>query len=114
MAKAAFNRNKTFHQQIGLTFKEETNKVPRLESFGIWCWRRMEKISWTDRVRNEKSITYTQGGEKYSYLLIPWSRVLPKKLKRPKLLKKFPAIYETRRLSPYSQEPATCPYPEPD
>jgi hypothetical protein len=24
-----------------------------LESFEIWCWRRMEKISWTDRVRNE-------------------------------------------------------------
>jgi hypothetical protein len=20
----------------------------------MWCWRRMEKISWTDRVRNEK------------------------------------------------------------
>jgi hypothetical protein len=25
-----------------------------LESFGMWCWRRMEKISWTDRVRNEE------------------------------------------------------------
>jgi hypothetical protein len=25
-----------------------------LESFDMWCWRRMEKISWTDRVRNEK------------------------------------------------------------
>jgi hypothetical protein len=24
-----------------------------LESFEMWCWRRMEKISWTDRVRNE-------------------------------------------------------------
>ena len=23
-----------------------------LESFDLWCWRRMEKISWTDRVRN--------------------------------------------------------------
>jgi len=21
--------------------------------FGMWCWRRMEKISWTDHVRNE-------------------------------------------------------------
>ena len=20
----------------------------------LWCWRRMEKISWTDRVRNEE------------------------------------------------------------
>jgi hypothetical protein len=25
----------------------------RLESFEMWCWRRMEKISWTDHVRNE-------------------------------------------------------------
>jgi hypothetical protein len=25
-----------------------------LESFETWCWRRMEKISWTDRVRNEE------------------------------------------------------------
>jgi len=25
----------------------------RLESFEIWCWRRMEKISWTDHVRNK-------------------------------------------------------------
>ena len=25
-----------------------------LESFGMWCWRRMEKFSWTDRVRNEE------------------------------------------------------------
>jgi hypothetical protein len=24
-----------------------------LGSFGMWCWRRMEKVSWTDRVRNE-------------------------------------------------------------
>jgi hypothetical protein len=25
-----------------------------LGSFEMWCWRRMEKISWTDRVRNEE------------------------------------------------------------
>jgi hypothetical protein len=24
-----------------------------LESSEMWCWRRMEKIRWTDRVRNE-------------------------------------------------------------
>ena len=24
-----------------------------VESFEMWCWRRMEKISWTDHVRNE-------------------------------------------------------------
>jgi hypothetical protein len=33
----------------------------------------------------------------YIYLLTPWSRVLPEKLKRPDLLKKFPAFYATRR-----------------
>ena len=26
-----------------------------LESSEMWCWRRMEKISWTDHVRNEES-----------------------------------------------------------
>jgi hypothetical protein len=25
-----------------------------LESSEMWCWRRMETISWTDRVRNEE------------------------------------------------------------
>jgi hypothetical protein len=36
----------------------------------------------------------------YTYLLTPWSRVLPEKLKRPELLKKFPAFYGTRRFIP--------------
>ena len=25
-----------------------------LASFEMWCWRRMERISWTDHVRNEE------------------------------------------------------------
>ena len=25
-----------------------------LKSFEMWCWRRMEKISWTDHARNEE------------------------------------------------------------
>jgi hypothetical protein len=25
-------------------------------SFEMWCWRRMERISWTDRVRNEEGL----------------------------------------------------------
>jgi len=33
------------------TFRAVDEK--HLESFEMWCWRRMEKISWTDRVRNE-------------------------------------------------------------
>ena len=28
--------------------------IRRLESFEMWVWRRMEKISWTERVRNEE------------------------------------------------------------
>jgi hypothetical protein len=23
----------------------------------MWCWRRMEKISWTDHVRNEEDLS---------------------------------------------------------
>ena len=26
----------------------------QLESFEMWCWRRKEKISWTDRVKSEE------------------------------------------------------------
>jgi hypothetical protein len=32
-----------------------------LESSEMWCWRR-EKISWTDRVKNEAAL---QGGKEY-------------------------------------------------
>jgi hypothetical protein len=34
-----------------------------LESYEMWCWRRME-ISWTDRVRNEECYK-GRGGEEY-------------------------------------------------
>jgi len=34
------------------TLRKEGQKY--LESFELWCWRRMEKISWADRVRNEE------------------------------------------------------------
>ena len=34
------------------TFRAVDRK--HLESFEMWCWRRMEKISWTDHVRNEE------------------------------------------------------------
>jgi hypothetical protein len=27
-----------------------------LESFEMWCWRRMEKFSWIDRVNNEEAL----------------------------------------------------------
>ena len=34
------------------TLREADQKY--LESFEMWCWRRMEKISGTDHVRNEE------------------------------------------------------------
>ena len=75
MAKAAFNMKKTlcigtldlnlrkkllkcYICSIALygaetwTFRAVDRK--QLESFEMWCWRRMEKISWTDHVRNEE------------------------------------------------------------
>ena len=33
----------------------------------------------------------------YSYLLTPWSRILPERLKGSQLVKRFPAFYGTRR-----------------
>jgi hypothetical protein len=75
MAKAAFNKKKTlFTSKLNLNLRKKLvkfyiwsialygaetwtlGKVDQkcLESFEMWCWRRMEKISWTDRVRNEE------------------------------------------------------------
>ena len=34
-----------------------------LESFEMWCWRRMEKVIWTERVKNE--VLQGVGGNKY-------------------------------------------------
>jgi hypothetical protein len=31
-----------------------------VESFEMWCWRRMEKIIWNDRVRNEDVLHKSQ------------------------------------------------------
>ena len=36
-----------------------------VKSFGMWCWRRMEKISWTDREGNE----VLQGAWEERYIL---------------------------------------------
>jgi len=36
-----------------------------LESFKMWCWRRMEKISWTDHVRNKEVLLKSQREEEY-------------------------------------------------
>jgi hypothetical protein len=75
MAKAAFNKKRTlFTSTFYLELRKKLVKCcvwrialygtatwtlravdqKHLESFEMWCWRRMEKISWTDRVRNEE------------------------------------------------------------
>jgi hypothetical protein len=74
MAKAAFSKKKTlFTNKLNLELRKELVKCyiwsialygaetwtfrkldqKDLESFQMWFWRRMEKISWTDRVNNE-------------------------------------------------------------
>ena len=74
MAKAAFNKKRTpFTSTLDLELRKKLVKCyvwsialygaetwtlramdqKHLESFEMWCWRRMEKISWTDRVRKE-------------------------------------------------------------
>ena len=75
MAKAAFNKKRVlFTSTLDLELRKklvkcciwsialcgaETGTVraadrKQLESFEMWCWRRRETISWTDRVRNEE------------------------------------------------------------
>jgi hypothetical protein len=75
MAKAAFNKKRTlFTSTLDLELRRKLVKcyvwsIPlygaetwtlravdqkHLESFEIWCLRRMERISWTDHVRNEE------------------------------------------------------------
>jgi len=75
MAKAAFsNKNNLFTSTLDLNLRKKLLKCyiwsmalygaetwmvraadqKHLENFEMCCWRRMEKISWTDHVRNEE------------------------------------------------------------
>ena len=75
LARAAFNKKKAlFPSKLDLNLKKKLVKCyicslafygaetwtlraadkKYLEDFEMWCWRRMEKISWTDHVRNEE------------------------------------------------------------
>jgi hypothetical protein len=75
MAKAAFSRRKTlFTSKLDLNLRKKLVKCyiwgmalygaetwtlraadqKYLESFEMWCWQRIEKISWTDHVRNKE------------------------------------------------------------
>jgi hypothetical protein len=48
----------------------------------------------------------------HTYLLTPWSRVLLEKLTGSAASQEIPRIFEPEGSSPYSQVPATCPYPK--
>jgi hypothetical protein len=74
LAKAAFSRKAMFTTKLDSNWRKKLVKchiwrtalygpenwtiravdLKYLERLEMWCWRRMEKISWTDRVRNEE------------------------------------------------------------
>ena len=81
MAKAAFNKKKNLStSKLDLNLRKKlvkyyvwsmsvygaetwtlrTTDQKRLESFQMWCWRSMEKISWTDHVRNDEVLLKSQ------------------------------------------------------
>ena len=83
MAKVSFNRKKTlFTSKLELNLRKklvkcyiwsialygaETGTFRNIDqkyvgSFEMWRWRRLEKISWTDRVRNEKVLHRVKEG----------------------------------------------------
>ena len=45
------------------TLRKVDQKYPG--SFEMWCWRRMEKIGWTNRVRNEEVLHKVKEGGNY-------------------------------------------------
>jgi len=82
MAKAAFNKKRAlFTTTLDLKLRKKLVKCyiwsvalygpeiltiravgqKHLESFEMWSWRRMEKISWTDNVRNEEVLLRVKG-----------------------------------------------------
>jgi hypothetical protein len=48
------------------TWTLRTVNQKHLESFEMWCWRRMEKISWNDHVRNEVVLIKSPRADKCS------------------------------------------------
>jgi len=73
MAKAALNKKNLFTSILDLNLRKKLVKYyiwsmalygaetwtlraadqKRLENFEMWCWRRMEEISWNNHVRNK-------------------------------------------------------------
>jgi hypothetical protein len=86
MEKAAFNNNRAlFTSRMDLELRKKLVKCyiwsialygaetwtfravdqKHLKGFEMWCWRRLEKISLTDHVRNEYVLLKSQGAEEY-------------------------------------------------
>jgi hypothetical protein len=42
------------------TFREMHQKYMKISE--VWCWKRMEKVSWTDRVKNEVLLRFKEKG----------------------------------------------------
>jgi hypothetical protein len=85
MAKAAFNKKRAlFTSKMDLGLRKKLVKChiwsialygaetwtlqvdqKYQESFEMWCWRRMKKISWTEHVKNEEVLESMSKGISY-------------------------------------------------
>jgi hypothetical protein len=72
-----------FHEEVGRKFKKETSKLfctelksgyfekqITVQSSEVWCWRRMENIIWTDRMRNEETLRRVNEKKNILYTII--------------------------------------------
>jgi hypothetical protein len=118
MAKAAFNKKRAlFTGKMDLELRKKVVKCyiwsialhgaetgivcgvdqKQLESFEMCCWRRMEKIGWTDRVRNEEVVNTRV----HVMLFVTWVHVHERvcsKLCFPQILTMTINFSELRRL----------------
>jgi len=90
VAKAAFNKKALSTNKLGLNSGEcyiwsitlygaemwTLRKVGQkyLANCEMWCWRRMEKISWTGRVRNEEVLLHKIKRMKAYWIGYIWRR----------------------------------------
>jgi hypothetical protein len=93
MAKAAFNKKRTlFTSTLDLELRKKLVKCyvwsialygaetwtlrvidqKHMESFEMWFWRRMEKISWTDHVRIEEVLLRVKEQRNIRYEIRKW------------------------------------------
>jgi hypothetical protein len=86
MAKDAFNKKRalsTSKMDLGLRKKlvkcyvwsidiymvlKLGHFVQWIRNTEMWCWRRIQKISWTEHVRNEEVLLKSHGAEEYPAL----------------------------------------------